>query len=208
MSVLQLHTALDPRPVILPVRDNACVSRARTILANVALGRSEEVTLWIDDDMLFDAADALKLVEACTEERPIVGAAYATKERHGAIVVDWLPDTNQVKFFADGGLYRVGAVGFGLTAVHRSVLEKMAESMPRTTISGKSLVPFFSDGRRGSEYVGEDFGFCRDASELGCSTWLDTRPRVMHVGSYEYGIEDTLAAVERVPSLTLELRRA
>lgn len=57
----------------------------------------------------------------------------------------------------------------------------------------------------GGWYAGEDISFFARAARAGFAPLLDTRPKLGHVGSYRYGLEDVQIVVPRGESLEVQI---
>lgn len=105
------------------------IDMGRSLIATAVLDKPEiGGLLFIDHDMVFDVAEVEKLIDSCEEHRSVVGAAYSMR-RTGKIIggIDGskLPAGEQVVFFDGGKVVPASYLGMGLTAIHRSVLERL-----------------------------------------------------------------------------------
>lgn len=148
-----------------------------------------EWLLWIDTDMAFQPREFDLVTEAADpEERPIVSGLYYSSERKPVAFKNvFHPEDGMVHADAidepDGdGLVEVDGVGFGFVVVHRSVLERVAETYGPT----HPHRPWFdcSDFGPYLEPPSEDLSFCHRARALDIPIFLHTGARVGHVKNY------------------------
>lgn len=184
---------------------------ARSLLATAAMDQGADVAFFIDHDMVFDPADVLVLSAIAREKQGVVGAAYSAR-RMGTGMVGYIDpaEHEEVRFFDDGGLYPSnGAIGMGFTAIHRSVLERIAaqpDMERRRSVNGE-CVPFFEKLVHDGYWYSEDASFCERARAVGAPCFVETRLRVLHRGLHNYGIEDAGASRAIQPkTITLRLR--
>jgi hypothetical protein len=105
------------------------IDQGRSMIATKVLDTPEiGGLLFIDHDMIFDPAEAIKVIEAAEECQGVAGAAYSMR-RPGRIIgeVDGkkLTEGQKIVFFDGGGLMPASYLGMGMTAIHRSVLETL-----------------------------------------------------------------------------------
>ncbi len=192
------------------VHDLPLIDHARTFLAARALATCPQavVTLWIDHDILFDPHDVIKLAEQCRDEHPFIAAPYSSRTPGGMIVGGFDRSVDRATFFDGGGVYPAVTVGFGFTAVRRSVFETIGEGLPTlklVTMGDFPCKPYFAHIWRDGKYYGEDKSFCIRAADIGITPVLDTRIRLFHKGHYRYGIEDVVQKVGRPEAPTIEI---
>lgn len=182
---------LSPATRVEPEFGGPNVCHVRSILASEAMRQPEEVHLWIDDDSVFSPGAALSLVDQCSDVVPIIGANYAvTSPGSGQLTACLVPGD-------EGAVRECYSLGFGLVAVHSSVLRKMAARLPTVTIHGAECKPFFQsayDPER-NDFPSSDIAFCRFARSLELKVFCDTRVRVGHAGQYVYHVEDAFTKV-------------
>lgn len=176
------------------------VDVARNRLVSAALDEGAEEIMWIDADMVFNPDDVDRLR---AHPNQVIGGAYA-KRGGRALCLYTLPGTTRFTLGDGGGLEPVLYTGTGFLLVRRAVFEdiRSAQALPVCNQrSGQAIVPYFMpmvipDGD-GHWYLQDDFAFCERARRAGHDIWVDTQPRVWHVGSYWFGWEDAGRDVER-----------
>lgn len=187
---------------------SAAIDRERSRLATEALEAGYEALLWVDSDQVFDANAAHTLDEL---NEPFVSALIARRGVRDFACV-FADGTDEVVLGDGGGPLEVRYVGCGFCLVRRAAFELVAKywSLPRVVDPGGAIVPFYlpmvtAIEGGGLAYLGEDYSFCERLRQAGGRILVDTRPRVGHLGSYEYGFED-VATPARATSSSLVVR--
>lgn len=189
-------------PLIFRTRGNSLIEQARSEIATEALEWGAHVLLWVDDDILFEAADAVKLIDLSINHQ-IIGAACARKVPGAPICTSFKPGT-KVTFFGGGDIYPVPKIGLGITAHRRTVYERIQETMQQVQVGAdKWIWPFYRSLIEDGKWWGEDNSFCIRAEKIGIQSWCYTKMRVKHRGEYDYGIEDSAYMVGEQESLTV-----
>jgi len=183
----------------------ANVDRGRAISAAHALRVNGEAMLCVDSDMIFDAAEALRMLDAAIERRAVVGALYSTKQKRGKVVGCGLPE--KLIAYEGGHLVPVRAVGFGLVAFSAAVFLRVCEmnKLPRLKVDGLEVRPAWMPYAIGDEYPTDDTCFCERATAAGVAVLADTRVRARHAGRYEYRLEDTAGVEADMRTLRLQI---
>lgn len=171
--------------------------------------------LFIDHDIVFGADDAVQLLRTLQDDVRIVAGVYSMKSPgSGKFIGAFHPKLREVFFFNDGGLYEANpkaGAGMGFCAIKLDVFDELAEKDPSmievsgVPVSGRETLirPYFALEVCPEGYFGEDYSFCRRAHRIGITTWLDTRPRLWHIGSYPYVCEDAGAVVPQYQTLRI-----
>lgn len=101
----------------------------RSLIATAVLDNPEiGGLLFIDHDMVFDVHEVTKLIDSCEEHESVVGAAYSMRRPGkiiGAVDGSKISADEQVVFFEGGKVLPANYLGMGLTAIHRTVLERL-----------------------------------------------------------------------------------
>ncbi|KKL79464.1 hypothetical protein LCGC14_2014550, partial [marine sediment metagenome] len=186
-----------PNVVYYRCSNDALISRSRSRVASDFLqsdrAMTGDVLLMVDHDMKWDDGDLVYLAEKTLETRGIVAGIYSKREFGGGTAVR----------FSAHGKYTAGEdvlapaqfVSTGFIGIHRDVLEKMAETMPKTI---GNFWPFFlpmvagrGDDEESHEYLSEDWAFCARAQELGMPIHAALKPHLVHVGEWAYRLVDS-----------------
>lgn len=189
---------------------SAALDRERSRLATEALDAGFDALLWVDSDQVFDA-DAAATLDALNV--PFVSALIARRGVRDFACV-FADGTERVTVGEGGGPLEVRYVGCGFTLVRRAAFEAVAKhfGLPRVLDPGGAIVPFYLPmvthvAGQGLAYLGEDYAFCERLRQAGERILVDTRPRVLHLGHYAYGVADVIAPATAQPrTLTIELK--
>lgn len=169
---------------------DALITRARSTLATRYLDQgSGDVLVMIDQDISWMEGDLEHLIESCRSTRGVVGGVYAYRDFGKGFSVRF-DAGDEVMIGGNDTVREATFISTGFMAIHRSVLESLAETMPRT-IHG--FHPFFATGELvphpagiGMELLSEDWAFCRIAREAGITLHADLYPRLEHTGLYAF----------------------
>lgn len=174
----------------------------------MALDSRPEWCLWIDADMGFDCDALHQLLEVADPvERPIVGAlCFAWKEVQPdglggyhcvarPTIFDWIehPDGHKrftgVDDYPRGEVVKCAGTGTAFLLVHRTVIEKVAESVDEQGRWFDRLKG--SDGSR----LGEDISFCVRAASAGFPIHVHTGVVTNHLK--ELWVQDSVFAEQQ-----------
>lgn len=148
--------------------------------------------LWIDSDIVV-TPEVLEMLwsEADPVARPVISGTYfVSKENERALMTpfpalfSWTEDPYKLAYvhpLPANMLVRVGAAGFGLVLMHRSVATKMRE------VHGK--VPFFNETGVGEQFVSEDINFFRMMREADIPLYAHTGAVVKHMKRFSFDLE-------------------
>lgn len=175
---------------------NFMIERALTI-------KGWEYFTWVEHDHFFSPDAVFGEIEGLDPRKhPIVNFLYTTRELPVQPVGFQREEDGTYRLFTPGemkrwtldepGLHPVYAVPMGLTAIHRSVFERMIKADPEQ--------PLFWDviGKRGHGYMTDDVFFCTRAQELGIPVHIETRHEVEHIGRVRFGMKMYWAQTERL----------
>jgi len=193
------------RDLDLPRRNEIFISETSTVKArNFITGiflrdfaySGSNVLVMIDQDTVATAADIQRLVLQCDEINPIVSAHVCYRNRPEN--ANWFfsddPEFAKKEAFLQAGkpetdrLY-VDRCGFGLIALHKSALIKMADNA-QLIVTGTHYSPdLFSsitekvESNQGFELVQlpETFSFCKRAKALNIPIMVDLSVRPGHI---------------------------
>lgn len=188
---------------------DADIARARSQIAtNFLLESDADALFFVDDDIVFNPSDAIKLANLCEEKKEIVCGCYVTKSDPPQLA-SRLFDSQRVEFNREANPVEILYAAGGFTMIHRKVLQKMIDKLFLCFANSKSemaFYPFFIPmvkrinqkkfilfGKSKNdqwEYLSEDFAFCERARMDGFKIWLDPTIRLAHVGPYHYTLED------------------
>ncbi len=186
------------------------IELARSEMVSDALHNGFESILFIDSDMGFQAADALKLLD---RPEPVVAGIYAKKGPRE--VTSALADgTKEIVFGPDApGLYPLKYAATGFLRIRAEVLRLMIERLNLPLVNtrwGKGFWPFFHSiiikhGENDYHFLGEDWSFSHRLGQIGVTPLADATIRLYHYGQYGYSWEDVGSERQRFTNYTLHL---
>ena len=124
------------------------------------------------------------------------GLYFISKENEQSIMTpypalfNWTDDPYVISYVhpvPENSLLRLGAAGFGLLLMHRSVVKAMKEK------HGNDY-PFFNETGTGKQFVSEDINFFRLMGEAGVPLHANTAAHVKHMKRFAFDMEDRLLA--------------
>lgn len=165
---------------------SSLIDQARNILLQSFLESTHENLLWIDTDVGFKAADAMKLLE-CPEK--IVGGVYPMKREDPAFPVRLIEPVNR-----KGDLVECYYLPGGFTRFKRSVIQDVIERYGEELrceydFGDKTMtVPHIYACGIGTSgrYCGEDVAVMNACRTAGYSVWADTTIQLNHTGIKTY----------------------
>jgi hypothetical protein len=194
------------------------IVRSRNMLAKRFLASGCTWSLWVDCDVAAPIANGNYFRwltgstnisnEACeydvverllSHRKPIVGAVYASRRYHGALVIqpEIRPRSHEDKLLANQirrgqgqGLAGVEWLGFGCCLVHREVFLEVQRRYPGLAPQ-EELAPW--DFFRAEGIMGEDEAFCQRVRSCSVPIWLDAQLVCGHVGNMCFLPEHTMS---------------
>ncbi len=194
-------------------KGSSAIDIARNIRATESMVEGFESVLFIDSDMMFDPADAVRLF--CSPEPVIAGLYAAKKLGNGQVNCNFEDGIDSVKIgpWADEP-YPIQAVGAGFLRIKTSALKHVAKTLnlPYCNMAERRAYPFFQpmivemDGV--PCYLGEDYSFIHRCRLAGLRPVVDTSFRLWHIGDYAFGIEEAGGQyIERSRNLLYQIGR-
>lgn len=200
MAMVNLLTCPEPQFFMSNQKPIAAIDVARNIIASDFYRSKEfDTLLFLDDDIVFDPKDIVKLVKHVQDGKSVVGAVYATKNNKSSIAARFF-DNQTVEFSKGSKPVKIKYLPGGCLMIDKKVLEKLAEKLPLCNFSEPiSFWPFFQPmikhSRSGlfkshNDYLTEDYSFSERCHESGFDVWLDPSIRLSHVGQKLYTLEN------------------
>lgn len=191
------------------------IDKARDELIHSFLTRTEGTDmLFIDDDIVFEPDDVLRLMAWATTREVVIGP-YCTKDEEPTFHYGLQGDDNGKVIQDDNGLIRVSAAPAGFMLLRRSALERMRGAYPelryqprKGEFKGEMITAmcmmFLEAHPDGTRRIGEDIALCKRWTKIGGEIWLDPVIELGHVGRKEYRKSYVGWLNERSASATLE----
>lgn len=190
----------EPGSIFLFEGNKPAVDISRNIIASSALKEHVEWCFFLDDDVVAPP-NAIQRLRG--HNLPIVSGLYWRRHPDGT----WpevfkmnkhgipKPLKNDDVRLIQGQIIECDAVGAGMLLVHRSVLEKMAPTVPKWNITNPDtdeelvVYEFFKLIMKDDVSLSEDVVFCSRAKGLGFKVYCDTALRAGHLytGMIKYG---------------------
>ena len=171
--------------------NESLVTRARNSLVAKMLHFQPKSThlMFIDADIGFEPEEIFKLILA---DKDVAGGLYPKKALPISYVVNKVPDAEK-----NGNLVEVMNLGTGFMLIKREVLEKMIEANPQLHyIDAIGLDPKYAPFKYAlfdtaidpvtTEYLSEDYLFCKRWREMGGKIWADLSITLNHVGYHTF----------------------
>ncbi len=195
------------------VRRGGCsaIDVARNEMLSDALHDGAESILFVDSDLGFDPADALRLL---ARPEPVVSGVYAKKGRRELASV-FADGVKEVLFGPDAvGPYPLRYAATGFLRLRAAVLRRLIAElrMPLcNTHWGRGVWPFFQPlivphGPGKLHYLGEDWAFSYRLAKIGVTPLADTTIRLWHWGRYGFSWEEAGSEVQRYRSYSYHLQ--
>ena len=187
---------------------DALISRARSDIATMFLAQGNgDVLLMVDHDIGWEPGNLEHITRVCLDLKAVVGGVFPKRGFGIGVPIRW-GDFGQYTI-PDDRVVECSAVATGFIAIHRSVLEAMAPTLPMT-IAGYR--PFFvqrtiqrEDGLW--DDLSEDYDFCEKTRALGFQVFADLRPQLTHFGTHLFSMADTkFIPPDRNQPITLEVK--
>lgn len=189
---------------------DALIDRSRSIVASRFIqAGTYDILFFIDDDILFDPHDVVKMCTAMGQsDIPILAGAYVKKQPENThFAIKTFKDIPYV-FGKDAPIQEVEMVSTGFMAIKKEVIQQMVdkEIVPLCHPDDYKFYPFFQpypkqleDGK--SIYLSEDWAFCDRAKQLGFKLYVDGSVKLGHAGRYVYDWDDLNRLKDKKESL-------
>ena len=194
------------------IRRGGCsaIDVARNEMISDALHDGAESMLFIDSDIGFDPADALRLF---ARPEPVISGVYAKKgmREMASVFADGI---KEVLFSPDAPApYPLRYAATGFLRIQAHVLRRMIAELKLPLCNshwGRGMWPFFQPliaphGEGKFHYLGEDWAFSERLRQIGITPLADTTIRLWHWGRYGYTWEEAGSTAERYRSYSYRL---
>ena len=184
--------------------DDSLIDRARSVVASEFLRSDSDVLMFIDDDIVYDPMDVIKLgMRVKCQDYDIIGGAYLTKTtRSPFFVFRELGSKKPITFIKqvhnpETDPVEVENISTGFMAMSRRAVQAVADQVPECHKDDPSIQPFWpmfqpfpEETANGWVYKSEDWAFCTRARNAGMKVWIDPSIKLGHIGRYTYSWED------------------
>jgi hypothetical protein len=146
------------------------------------------VLIFIDSDMIWDAATLAKLIDS-----PFDVAVANYRKRNNEVT--WLASPVMDKGQPRGTMYggdiwlQTIAAGTGMMAIKRHMLDAMIDRYPGLNYedNGEVFPCLFDFQLSAGQYCGEDYTFCKRVTDMGGQIFILADAYIGHVGTTVYG---------------------
>jgi len=194
------------------VRRGGCsaIDVARNQLISDAFHDGAKAMMFIDSDIGFNPADALRLFN---RPEPVISGVYAKKGMREMASV-FAEGINEVIFGEEATEpYPLLYAATGFLRIQASVLRRMIDQLQLplcNTHWGKGIWPFFQPlivphGPGKFHYLGEDWAFSYRLNQIGITPLADTTIRLWHWGRYGFTWEEAGSTPDRYRSYVYRL---
>jgi hypothetical protein len=188
----------------------SAIDLLRSMMISHALREGFDSILFIDADIGFDPADALRLL---ARPEPVVAGIYVRNKARDFAGTFAAGVTKVVFGPAAPGLYPLLYAPTGFLRIRAEVLRRMIDELKLPEChwgSIKGIYPFFlplcvPDGRGGTRYLTEDYSFSHRLSQIGITPMADTTIKLLHYKKYGFGFDD-LRLRPNVENFTLDIK--
>jgi hypothetical protein len=183
------------------------ISRSRGILVtDWWRSTADDVCLFVDDDVVFDPADADALVQLCRDGHDVIVGAYPV-HHGGHLACRFLPGTGEVSFGPGTEPIEIQYGATGFMALSRRVLDALIADLPLLhadqSWSYYNLFPFLTvtnETTDTTEVLSEDWSFCEMARRAGFRVWLAPSVILRHMSTIDISVrnmEAVYAAIQK-----------
>lgn len=166
-------------PIALRYGD-ALIDRARAkAVAHWYREETTDVFLMVDDDIVFKAEDAARVVQLARDKRSIACGAYPVGDGGHMASRGW---PGQELHWGKFPPVEIRWPATGFMAVHRDVIDALVKTMDEC-YSGEpdAFWPMFQPFAYQGMYLSEDYSFGERARQLGFATWMDPKTILHHL---------------------------
>jgi hypothetical protein len=168
----------------LAIQRGCCyVQVARNELVKQFMDSGFDCLFFLDDDLSWDAEDALRLIEMPDE---LVAGVYPKKSETDDYPIVIRCDKDDRAIVREDGCIAAPFLPTGFMRIQRSVIEKLQDhyiGQKYEKPDGTPMFDLFPQGVRGGRWWGEDFAFCKLWLDIGGTAWIVPNMTFSHHGS-------------------------
>lgn len=172
---------------------DALIGRMRSDVATQFLEQGNgDVLIMVDHDIGWAAGDLEHITRVCLELKAVVGGVHPKRGFGLPLPIRW--GNYGTYTVPDDRVVECTSVTTAFMAIHRSVLEALAETLPMTRQGYRTFFEEHSitleDGT--VDPLSEDYDFCIKARNAGFRVFADLRPQLTHFGTHLFEVADSL----------------
>ena len=172
-------------------KGNSLIETARNNILKYFLDHTEyNRILLLDDDVIFNSEDVMKLLALSTKLDLVCGVYPARTDNPFKMFLN-LPDSGKGVIFNEYGLLKVEGLGLGFTVATRDCIQRIWDACPDAYDDAKHgpMKRVFKMGiNEDGHFVGEDISFFKFAKQCGIDAWCDIDIVLSHVGTKSYTV--------------------
>jgi len=175
---------------------------ARNRVATEFFDSGDDVLVMCDHDIAWSDGTIEEIAARAHETGAVVGA-LCSKRFRGAGFAALAKEGQAALTIGQDGVESVHAIGTGLVAIPRVVLERVAAGVERVFVGEWEVLPVFDriyvdeNGRK--RKLMEDYSFMHRVRELGIPILAATKPETIHYGDYGFTWRDAQKAAAPTP---------
>lgn len=190
----------------------SAIDLLRSAMLSHAFREGYDAMLFIDSDIGFDPADALRIL---ARPEPVVAGVYMHNKGRD-FAGTFARGVNKVVFGPGApGLYPMIYAPTGFLRIRAEVLQRMIDELKLPECHWgriKGIYPFFlplcvPDGRGGTRYLTEDYAFSHRLGQIGITPMADTTIKLFHYKKHGFSYAD-LVPRPQVANYTVEIAYA
>jgi hypothetical protein len=182
------------------------VPKARNRLVATFQEIAGDAILFLDDDIVFQATDAMKLVDHLEAGSDVVAGVYVTKTEPPFFMSTPKRDHNGALIFKSG-LVEMERIPAGFMMVSRDVMNACCEASPTYEDVGKPHWAVFQTPTDDEGIIGEDYFFCDLVRSLGWRIYVEPDMTLEHVGTTHYKASFKLTVQAELDGVNTTLTR-
>jgi hypothetical protein len=158
------------------------ITKVRNRIVRRFIESGRDYLVFIDADMVFDAADVLALVQS---DADVCGLNYRARKTE----IVWMnrPVSSLDGVKVNGRAWvKTESAGTGLMAIHRRCLSRMAEAYPAIYEDNGPTLALFDFALVDGRYLGEDYLFCKRWTDISGEIWTLADATTGHMGETSY----------------------
>lgn len=179
---------------------DALIDRSRSDVATKFLENGQgDVLIMVDHDIGWEPGSLEHLVRICLDLETVVAGVHPKRGFGLPLPIQWGDYGSYV--IPDDRVVECRSVTTAFMAIHRKVLEKLAEDLPMTIHGYRKFFQSRTIQREDGvfEDFSEDYDFCDKARAAGFRVFADLRPELTHFGTHLFRVADSQW---RPPSIT------
>lgn len=207
-QLMQLQHLLNKRGIglsLIYAEGCSLVPKARNRLVATFRDIPGDAILFLDDDIIFQATDAMKLVDHMEAGAEVVAGIYVTKTEPPFFMST--PKREDGKLVFKGDLVEMERIPAGFMMVSRDVINACCDAVPDYEDVDKPHWAVFQTPTNSEGIIGEDYFFCDLVRSLGWRIYVEPDMTLQHVGKTHYAASFKLTVQAELDGVNTMLTR-